>query len=99
MESRRRRLSLHSNGSIQIDKRLHYVDEKLAVQTILLHLDAQQRCLHISLNGKRLTKVLPLKGLHDGSLDLQDYLGVLREEAMSIAQRRAMLWMQSGEAA
>lgn len=93
------RRRIRSNGSIQIDKHLYYVDEKLAGQAILLHLDAQQRCLHISLNGKRLAKVLPLKGLHDGPLDLQDYLGVLREEAISIAQYRAMLWMQSGEAA
>jgi hypothetical protein len=93
------RRRIRSNGSIQVDKHVYYVDEKLAGHGVLVHLDAHQQCLHVSLEGKRLPKVLPLKGLHDGSLDLQDYLKVLREEAISIAHYREMVWMKSGDAA
>jgi hypothetical protein len=93
------RRRIRSNGSIQIDKHVYYVGEKLAKQAVLVHLDAHQQCLWVSLDGKPLPKPLPLKGLHDGPLELQDYLKLLQEEAVSIAHYREMLWMQSADAA
>lgn len=96
------RVSVHgvrSSGSIQIDKHVYYLGHKLAGQGVLLHLDAQQQCWHVSLNGKRLPRSLPLKGLHDGPLELQTYLTVLCQEAVSIAHHRERLWLQSGSAA
>jgi hypothetical protein len=53
----------------------------------------------VTLDGKPLAKPLPLKDLQPPQLDLQDYLKILQEEAMSIAAYRHMQWMQSGEAA
>lgn len=93
------RRRVRSNGSIQVDKHVYYIGEKLAGQGVLVHLDAHEQCLQVSLDGNRLPRSLPLKGLHDGPLELQAYLNVLREEAISIAHHRERLWMQSGDAA
>lgn len=93
------RRQIRANGSIQVDKHEYYVDEKLAKQSVLVHLDAHQHCLWVSLDGHPLPKKLPLKGLIDGPLALPDYLKILQEEAMSIAHYHQLLWMQSGDAA
>jgi hypothetical protein len=93
------RRRIRANGTLQVDKHVYYVDEKLAKQSALVHLDAHHRCFWVTLDGKPLSKSLPLKGLQEEQLELQDYVKVLQEEAMSIAHYRQILWMQSGEAA
>ena len=93
------RRRIRANGTIQIDKHIYYVDYKLAKQSVLVHLDADHRCLHVTRDGQPLTKPLALRGLHDEQLSMQDYLKRLQDEAMSIARYRHMLWMQSGDVA
>lgn len=94
------RRTIRSNGMIQLDKHLYYLDHRLAKRLVLVHLDAHQRCLRVTVDGKSIPKVLPLKDLHPQEhLDIHQYLKLLQIEAMSIAAYRQLLWMQSGEVA
>jgi hypothetical protein len=93
------RRRIRANGSIQIDKHTYYIDAKLAKHPVLVHLDGNKRCFHLSVDGKVLPKVLPIKDLLEEPLPIQDYLEHLQREAISIARYREMLWMQSGETA
>jgi hypothetical protein len=93
------RRRIRSNGSIQIDKHLYYIDTKLAKRSVLVHLDAHKRCFRVSVDGKALPKILPIKDLLEEPLPIQDYLEHLQREAISIARYREMRWMQSGEVA
>ena len=93
------RRRIRANGTIQVDKHTYYIDQKLAKCRVLVHLDGHNQCLHITLDGKMLPKSLPLKEIHPNTMDLQDYLKVLQQEAMSIAAYRRMVWMQSADAA
>jgi hypothetical protein len=93
------RRRIRANGTIQIDKHTYYVDQKLAKHSVLVHLDGHDQCLRITLDGKVLPKPLPLKEIHPDHMDLQDYLKVLQQEAISIAAYRHMVWTQSAEAA
>lgn len=93
------RRRIRANGTVQIDKHLYYIDYKLAKQQVLLHLDAEKRCLFITIDGQSLPKRLSLQGLYAEELDLQSYLRLLQEEARSIAHYRQMLWQQTGEVA
>ena len=92
----RRRVT--SNGTIQVDRHVYYVDSKLAKQPVLVHLDAQKQCLWVSNEGKPVKK-LPLKGVYEDEIDLQDYLLLLQDEARSIERYRQMVWQQIGEVA
>lgn len=93
------RRRIRSNGTIQLDKHVYYVDQKLAKRSALVHLDAYNHCLWVSLDGQPHPKQLPLKGLHDSPMALPDYLKILQEEAISIAYHRELMWRQSAEAA
>jgi hypothetical protein len=93
------RRRIRTNGSVQIDKHLYYVDEKLAKHTVLIQLDAYARCFRVMLEGELLPRVLPLKGLYDEQLELHDYLRLLQQEAVSITAYRQQVWMRSGEVA
>jgi len=93
------RRHVRANGTIQVDKHVYYVDGKWAKRRVLVHVDAHQRCLRLTADGKHLPKVLPLKGLHDEQLDLQRYLSLLQDEARSIAHYRQIAWMKSGDVA
>lgn len=93
------RRRIRSNGTIQVDKHIYYINRKLSKRPVLVHLDGTNRCLRITIDGKPHPKPLDLKDLHPDEMDLQDYLKILQEEAMSIAHYRHMRWMQSGDAA
>jgi hypothetical protein len=93
------RRRIRSNGTIQIDKHIYYINYKRAKQNVLVHLDAHRRCLWISWEGLKLPKRLPLQGLQSEYLDLGTYLRVLQDEARSIAAYRRMLWQQTSEVA
>ena len=93
------RRRIRSNGTVQIDKHIYYVNYKRAKQNILVHLDAQRRCLWVSWEGVKLPKKLPLQGIQPDNLPLPAYLRLLQDEARSIAAYRRMLWQQAGEVA
>jgi hypothetical protein len=91
------RRHIQANGTLHIDKQTYYVDPHLAQQAVLVHMDAQQRCLWVWHAGKPLPKSLPLKGLYAEEQSLADYLKILQEEAVSIASYRHLAWMQSSD--
>jgi len=94
------RRTIRANGTFQLDKHLYYLDVNLAKRPVLLHLDAERRCLYPTLDGKPLPRALPLKGLlSHSSLDLPAYLKHLQHEALTIAAYRRSLWQQSAESA
>lgn len=93
------RRRIRANGTLQVDKNVYYVDQKLAKRAVLVHLDAKHRCLRVTLEGVAVPKVLPLQDLQPESMLLFDYLKHLKEEATSIAFYRETLWRKSGEAA
>lgn len=45
------RRRIRSNGTIQVDKHVYYVDKKLAKRRVLVHLDATHRCLRVTMDG------------------------------------------------
>ncbi|RMG69490.1 MAG: hypothetical protein D6711_19280 [Chloroflexi bacterium] len=67
------------------------MDKKLAKRAMLVHLDAAQRCLRVTIDGIAVAKPLPLKDLHADQMPLFDYLKVFKQEAMSIAHYREMM--------
>lgn len=93
------RRRIRANGTIQVDKHVYYIDEKLARQSALVHLNGYHKRFLITVNGKLLPKPLAIKDILPDQLDLQAYLKVLQEEARSIADYRRMVWMKTGEAA
>ena len=93
------RRRIRANGTIQVDKHVYYVDQKLAKRPVLVRLDAMLRCLRVTVDGVELDKVLPLKDLPSDQMRLFDYLERLHQEAISIARYRQMRWRQSGDAA
>jgi hypothetical protein len=56
----RRRVS--SNGTIQIDRHIYYVDDDLAGLRVLVHLEAEQQMFYITCNGQ-LVKSCDIRGL------------------------------------
>ena len=93
------RRRIRANGTIQVDKHVYYLDQKLAKRSVLVHLDGHNACLRVTIDGQVHPKSLDLKGLHPDEMELQDYLKVLQQEAMNIAHYRRMIWMQSGDVA
>jgi len=68
-----------------VDKYRYYIGRPYAGQRVALHLDADQQHFVVQHEGK-LVKTLPLKGLVQQRIELQDYLQVMAEEARSIEQ-------------
>lgn len=93
------RRHVQANGTLQVDKHSYYVGQALAKRAALLCLDAQQRCLRVTVEGHATPLVLPLKGVYPEQLALHDFLNRLQDEALTIARHRQLLWMQSPEVA
>jgi hypothetical protein len=72
-----------TNGTVMVDKYIYLVGAAFAAQRVALHLDAQQRQLHVQYRGQRV-KSLPLRGIVDGPMPFQAYLKMMLEEARSI---------------
>lgn len=82
--SYRRRVS--SNGTIQIGRQRYYISRQLKGQSVLLKVDAQQKCLVVLQDNKPLKQV-PLKGLYNGLMLFEDYLPLIQKEAVSDYRR------------
>jgi hypothetical protein len=71
-----------ANGTVKLDKHGYYIRRDLKGRTVLLQIDAPQRQLHVLLGDKPL-KTIPLKGLHHQLLSFEQYLTLIRTEAIS----------------
>ncbi|HMB90225.1 MAG TPA: integrase core domain-containing protein [Rhodothermales bacterium] len=77
---------VRANGSMTIDKTSYYVSKALAGQYIVVWVDAAHREL-VVLHRHKETKRMPIKGLHESLMSLEDYLPWIAEQARS-EQRR-----------
>lgn len=77
---------IQANGSVQIGKHYYYIRQALKGQQVLLQVDAVDKQFKVHLDGK-LIKRVPLKGLHQGVMDLEAYLALICHEAKSEWQK------------
>ena len=75
-----------SNGSVQIDRRNYYVQQRLRGQYVTVKVDAKAREFVVE-HGKRPIKRLAIKGLHNQELGFESYLALIQEEARQNWQR------------
>lgn len=75
------------NGSVKVDKHRYYIKQALRGQLIVLKVNAPQRCLDV-FHHRHLIKQLPIRGLYDEVLPLQDYLRLICQEAVSEERKR-----------
>lgn len=92
----RRRIT--SNGTIQIDKHIYYIDIKRSKQPVLALLDADKKLFHV-LSGDEHIASKPIKGVIGEEMDFWTYLVLMKQEARSMQARYNMLWRQKNEVA
>lgn len=80
----RRRVT--GNGSVQLGGHRYYISRRLRRQSVVLQVDASERRLQV-LQDDQLFRYLPLKGLYNGTLLLEDYLPLIQAEAESDYRR------------
>jgi hypothetical protein len=80
-----------ANGTVVVDKRDYYVDEKLAKHYVILEVAAVSRNFLVyekSKNSAVVLKTLPIKGLYNREMDFAEYVAVMEAEALSDYRRR-----------
>ncbi len=90
----RRRIT--SNGTIQIDKHVYYIDGSKAKTQVLVYLDAHRKQFHVFQDNTMITS-LDIVGLRHKTMDFQDYLAEMKLEARSIERHRWLTWYRAGE--
>lgn len=77
------RRQVSSAGAVMVDKSVYFVGHAYAGKRVSVHVDAQQRQLHIVCQGKPV-KSVDIQGLHGRQMTFQEYLALMLEEARSI---------------
>lgn len=90
------RRRINANGSFMVDRYRYYVGNVHAGKPVLVHLDAQRREFFVSYNGALLARKA-MQGIHQETMNFQDYLRLMMEEARSIEQFRETQWQQHNE--
>lgn len=80
------RRRVKGNGSVQMGRHRYYISQQLQRQSVLLQVDATQQRLAV-LQADRLFRYVPLKGLYNCSLLLEDYIPLIQAEAVSDYRR------------
>ena len=79
------------NGMLSIDLKRYYVSRTLAGHRVSVQLDAQDCCLHVFLQERRV-KSLPLRGLLGQALSFEQFLAHMLQQAR--AQHRLRSWQE-----
>ena len=87
---------VNRNGTVQVDRHTYHIGSAYTKQLVLLHVDADQRLFHVTLDGQVL-KRLPIRGLFGESMDFEVYLTAMRAEARTIAAHHRLLWERPGD--
>ncbi len=77
------------HGTVSIDLKRYYVSSQLVGQRVVLHLDAQERCMHVLLEQQPV-KDLPLRGLVGKSLSFEQFLVHMLHQAKAQARLRSL---------
>ena len=80
------RRRVKQNGTVQIGRQQYYVSRKLHRQAVALQVNASDRQLTVW-QENRCFKQIPLKGLYNGELLLEDYVPLIQAEAVSDYRR------------
>lgn len=80
---------IQPNGIVEVDRRGYYIQQILAGQQVVLVVNASERRFEV-LRGRKVVKVLPIKGLVGQSLPFEEYVARMHEEARSEYRR----WLQ-----
>jgi hypothetical protein len=73
---------VNASGSIKLDKHHYYVQNKLKGCYVALRIDPAERSLIVEYQ-QEIIKTIPLKGLAGHTLSLDDYITLIRKEAVS----------------
>ena len=73
---------IDSNGRVQIGKQRYYINKKLSGRYVILRIDGSKRIFVVERNHQTV-KQLPIKGLINQTMPFQDYLEIIRKEAIS----------------
>lgn len=74
------------NGTVKMGGYPYYISRQLQRQSVVLQVDAPRRRLTVFQDGKSF-KHVPLKGMYNGALLLEDYLPLIQAEAASDYRR------------
>jgi transposase InsO family protein len=77
------------HGMVSIDLKRYYVSSQLVGHHVVLHLDAQLRCVQV-LHEQQVIKSLPLRGLVGHSLSFEQFLTHMLHQARSQARLRSL---------
>jgi transposase InsO family protein len=80
------RRRVKGNGTVQIGRQRYYISRKLHRQSVVLRVDAPQQRLAV-LQDDKLFKHVPLKGLYNSPMLLEDYIPLIQAEAVSDYRR------------
>lgn len=73
---------VNQNGSIQLGRQSYYVSTQLAKQAVLIRVHSPEKALEIIVDDQ-VIKTISIKGLIGGHLDFEDYLDLIKQEAVS----------------
>lgn len=90
----RRRVT--SNGTIMIDKHVYMINDDLAKQSVLVHVDAKTKTFIIICDNKVVARH-DIRGLYGTQMDFGSYLVAMKAEARSIEHHCQLLWMKRNE--
>jgi transposase InsO family protein len=91
----RRRVT--SDGTFQLDRHSYSVGARYAKQPLMVHVDAAQRLVHITLEG-RVVKTLPIRGLHgEGKQPLWAHFKQMCDEARRVELHHQGWWQRTGD--
>lgn len=77
---------LDRKGCFQLGNQTYYVQQKLHGRSVLVWVDGQQRELAVFAD-RALIKQLPIKGLQNRSMNFQEYVALMCQEAVSAWRR------------
>jgi hypothetical protein len=77
------------HGMVSLDLKRYYVSSQLVGQHVVLHLDAQARCLQV-LSEQQVITSLPLKGLVGRRLSFEQFLTHMLRQARAQARLRSL---------
>ena len=73
---------INHNGCVQIGKQRYYIRKQLKGRYVILCVEAQKREFLVKLDQQTI-KHLPIKGLHNHKLPFQEFVDLIRKEALS----------------
>lgn len=92
------RRRVQANGSVKVDKRSYYVGRHLRGQSVNLRINADTQVFDV-MQKRQVIKSIPIKGLYHTTLEFEDYLKLICQEARTewrqtkrLVRKRRITW-------